>query len=163
MGRDEENLRKRKAAAKKCKTLTDFGITVQKKVKSETEKQESDTNHESSSSSETSSESDLEENEDEFNFPPKFDIGTLCSYAKDPTEVTRNIDKLSDSEKFEILTQKPRPSENFVFPKTENRKALRSFKRNWFFKFLWIGYSLLLDGVFCIPCMFFATFRESRG
>ena len=67
-------------------------------------------------------------------------------------ECTEN---LTDPQIYDILTNIWIPDSNFLFPihKIYNKK--RKFNLSWLQRYSWLAYSKVLDGAFCIPCVFF--------
>ena len=68
-----------------------------------------------------------------------------------------NIDSLSRTEKYKILTTEPDPNPK-SYPRTRlyASGAFRQFNPSWLNKYPWLHYSREVDGVFCRACAFFA-------
>lgn len=63
--------------------------------------------------------------------------------------------KLTDSEKYFIITNRPKPDKTFDFKKHEDAKKKRSFRHEWFEQYHWLTYSEKLKGALCINCVLF--------
>ena len=71
------------------------------------------------------------------------------------------MEKLSDSQMYDILKQIWTPGYKFPF-RTSYGKA-RKFIFSWFQKFPWLAYSGMFDGALCIPCVFFGRRAGSNS
>ena len=59
---------------------------------------------------------------------------------------------LTDSQKYDMLCHVWKPSPDFAFPISSSG---RRFQIRWMEEFPWLCYSAILDGAFCITCVFF--------
>ena len=74
------------------------------------------------------------------------DLGTITS-----------ISSLSDEQRYKILTQ--------MGPKLKkypSNSQKRRFQPQWSESFVWIRYSISVDGVFCAPCFLFSKARSGE-
>ena len=56
---------------------------------------------------------------------------------------------------YELINKLWKPGKTFQYPVTIESGKNRKFNLNWFNLYPWLAYSKYLDGIFCIPCVFF--------
>ena len=88
----------------------------------------------------------------------KVDIGLLLKDCKDDREAQEVLNKLSESQKHELLTSHVKPNKDI-----EKDAKSRRFLLSWFDKYSWLAYSFYASGAFCLPCAIFASFKCNRG
>ena len=76
---------------------------------------------------------------------PQYDIGKFY----------KNVEELSDYQIYDILKNIWKPNQDHIFPVHNYYGRSRRFNYSWLQKFPWLSYSCLLDGTFCLPCVFF--------
>lgn len=65
----------------------------------------------------------------------------------------------TSKEKFDFIEKCKQPPKDFKFPKQkENRKC----RPEWFSLYPWLRYSPSLDGLFCLPCVLFASDKSQN-
>lgn len=91
------------------------------------------------------------------------DIGKLINDSIEETET--KISKLSQEQKYHMLTQHFRPGPNYPVPHSfdAHTKCNRYFRKEWLDKHSWMVYSPSVKGVFCLPCILFVTSRMNKG
>ena len=94
---------------------------------------------------------------------PILDVGELVKISASSEQLESAIHSLTNSEKYQYLTEHFKPSKEYRFPSTYMNKCNRSFQHKWLTKYPWLVYSPELDGGFCLPCFFFATNRSAKG
>ena len=82
------------------------------------------------------------------------DVGSL--------KVSLNLCRLSDDDKYNILTHLDRP-QNFNFPAVREGQQLRRFKSSWFIKYNWFTYSRSENGGYCAYCLLFPSSTKRGG
>ena len=88
------------------------------------------------------------------------DIGDI--YQSCPSDFFAAMNSLTSSQKYNLLTNHRKPHEHHQFPTTYIGGCNRSFRHVWLKKHLWMVYSEVLDGVFCIYCVLFSL-ETPRG
>lgn len=79
-------------------------------------------------------------------------------------EVSRiRSQRLTDSEKFEVLTEKWVPPVNFEFPPRNFGNRSRKFLSSWLANFTWLAYSPAEDSAYCLPCVLFSPEQVGRS
>lgn len=94
---------------------------------------------------------------------PVLDVGELVKTSASSEQLESAIHSLTNSEKYQYLTEHFKPTKGYQFPSTYMNKCNRSFQHKWLTKYPWLVYSPELDGGFCLPCFFFATNRSTKG
>ena len=74
-----------------------------------------------------------------------------------------SVEALSNSEKYQLLTQPFVPSKQYKFPQFVKYGKKRSFQLSWLEKYNGLVYSPLLEGGLCKYCALFAKSRQSLG
>ena len=72
------------------------------------------------------------------------DISTFCS-----------LKDFSNADKLTFIKNICIPGKLFVFPKKNGEKGDRPFQHSWLEIFLWLCYSLIKDGTYCMHCVLF--------
>ena len=76
--------------------------------------------------------------------------------TKDIGNVYKSANSVSDSTKYALLCSIWKPNHEYTFP---GNSSGRKFQWRWLEEFKWLSYSAVLDGAFCLSCVFFG--RES--
>ena len=74
-----------------------------------------------------------------------------------------SVEALSNSEKYQLLTQPFVPSKQYKFPQFVKYRKKRSFQLSWLEKYNGLVYSPFLGGGLCKYCVLFAKSRQSLG
>ena len=91
------------------------------------------------------------------------DIGKIIKASMTTDQIVTALHKLTDEHKLFLVKHHYKPSSLFQFPQSFMNKANQSFQRAWLAKYLWLVYSPVCDGGFCLPCAIFAKDRSSKG
>ena len=86
------------------------------------------------------------------------DVGILLRSM--PQSAIRN---LTPKEKFSLLINHFKPNSNFKFPSRYTDGCNRSCQHNYFTDNTWFVYSKFEDGIFCLPCVLFASKPSDLG
>ena len=119
----------------------------------------------SSSSVDTTKISNSEDSSSSSSFTKPNSQGTTLSMgtttqpnseeSRFPNDIGNYIDRpLTEQQKYDILCNVWRPSENYSFPINENK---RKFHYGWLKIFPWLTYSEKFDGAFCLNCVLFGS------
>lgn len=97
----------------------------------------------------------LPQSELETTTPSSMNEGHVNS--KDICQYKRSGIKLSDEDKFKVLTNQIwKPDQSFDFPIRKTGKQNRKFSLSWLHKFNWLAYSQQEDSAYCRLCLVFA-------
>lgn len=91
------------------------------------------------------------------------DVGDFVKTSITNEELESVIGSLTDSERYQYLTEHFRPPKGCKYPSTYMNKCNRSFQESWLTKYPWLVYSPKLDGGFCLPCLLFTKNRSGKG
>ena len=90
------------------------------------------------------------------------DVGSIVKPTMSPRDIDTAIQLLSTGERYTLLKHHNKPSSSYVFPTTYLGGCNRSFQGSVREEYPWMVYSILLDGAFCIACVF-CTNRTNKG
>lgn len=93
----------------------------------------------------------------------KVDLGRILNCSMTPKECLNAIQRLSDAEKYHLLTNHIKLTPGQIFPSTFIHGCYRSFKPKMIEGYTWAIYSPCLDGVFCLHCSLFCRNRENKS
>ena len=88
---------------------------------------------------------------------PPADIGDIFVRAKSSADFCISVRGLTIAQKYELMKNHRKPGTNHVFPTQYLGGCNRSFRQVWLTEHLWMVYSELVDGAFCIACAIFSA------
>jgi hypothetical protein len=100
-------------------------------------------------------------NEEPLNDEPLNDEPIINPSASDFDIIEiKNNNYISDAIKYKLLQGGFNIAKNYTFPK-DPKKRNRSFKYDWLYSYLWLRYSKIEDGGYCIYCSLFHDKKEN--
>ena len=85
------------------------------------------------------------------------DLGSVIKATRSSSEINDQVCKLSDGQKYALLTGLFEPSENYIIPTNFDGGCNRSFKREWLSRYDFLVYSAKLEGGLCKYCTLFVN------
>ena len=91
------------------------------------------------------------------------DLGFIIKPSMTVNEVCQAVSKLTNGQKYQLLTDHYKPNIGFTFPKAFSNGCNRSFQYRWQEKYPWLVYSKAVNGGFCKFCALFTKNRTKFG